>query len=510
MKQLVFNDKFDNIIEEIPKTWKNVDDIPDNIKKFIFEISEKMIIYDKSRKLYCCSTCFGELNDYYCERCNKRYDRVKYDYEKYNCYIEEVDSIDRFDYYNYRYYFAFDVVDGEAILYTIQETSSRDNLQRFITSSSSLSISGTYLVRKDYIMCLQLRLLSDNSICCYYYQDIYEQLKGNDGINDYYLGLPFHTPLYENFTKHRFLYTENFEILKDTIYKYTNIWETKDFIKDYYFDILCLTFEPIYYPQFEYLVKFGLYNLAYDASHLLKGKTFKEIFGVGREFLPFMKEINISYQELLGLRLCKCKDKFLIGIFGGEYKIAKELLDMISPNCIELGAYLKNFQFEYNHLPEYCDYIRMAKELGYNLKDKNILYPPNFMEEHDRLYLQIEIINDPDINTRIKHLSNVLCFNYYEDDKYIIFPAKTLESMLDEGIQQHNCLRTYIVRYSNNNCQIYFMREKDKKTKSLVTIEVRGCSIVQARTRFNELPNDEIMQILKKWERTLILIENGD
>ena len=80
--------------------------------------------------------------------------------------------------------------------------------------------------------------------------------------------------------------------------------------------------------------------------------------------------------------------------------------------------------------------------------------------------------------------------------------------MIDEGSQQHNCLRTYISSYSDNLCQIYFMRLKKEKTKSFVTIEVRNNRIVQARAKFNDEPSKEITNILKKWEKTLLPIEN--
>ena len=62
--------------------------------------------------------------------------------------------------------------------------------------------------------------------------------------------------------------------------------------------------------------------------------------------------------------------------------------------------------------------------------------------------------------------------------------------------------------YGNNECQIYFMRAKSEKDKSFVTIEVRNNKIIQARARFNEEPSKEIMGILRKWERTLLLVES--
>ena len=53
------------------------------------------------------------------------------------------------------------------------------------------------------------------------------------------------------------------------------------------------------------------------------------------------------------------------------------------------------------------------------------------------------------------------------------------------------------------------MRKKSELEKSLVTIEVYKNRIIQARIKYNELPSQELMDILKKWEQTLIPITNG-
>ena len=143
-----------------------------------------------------------------------------------------------------------------------------------------------------------------------------------------------------------------------------------------------------------------------------------------------------------------------------------------------------------------------------DIKDKKILYPDNLLDAHDKLYTEITILEDPSINKDISKLSSLLELNVYEDDKYIIIPASSIESLLDESTQQQNCVRTYSKRYSNNDVQIYFMRKKEDITKSFVTIEVQNGKIIQARTKFNELPSSDINLVLKKWEKQIIPVVN--
>ena len=355
MRQLVFDDKFQNITYEKPNIWKSFLDIPSPVMDFINNTSNKMIIYSMSDNKYYCSVCFHELDNYYCSFCKKKYPSILYQPLSNNKYLDIIDSMNRITYYNYRDYYVFDVLYDEVYLYIIREESSRLNLSKYYNRSNEFFIEKVFLVQKD-----SLKDLVSNNI--YYYKDIENNL-----------------------------YTDNFENLKYTIYQYTDIWDTKEFLYNYNFDILSLTFEPLYHLQFEYLVKYRLYHLAYEASHLLVGNNFKEIFGVEKAYLSFMQSIDIDYWELLGLQLSLCKNKFLIGWLGGEYEASKELLSIISPNMDCFAKYLESFQFTYNHIPEYLDYIKMVKELGYDVSDKNILYPTNFLEEHDRLSLNMKL-----------------------------------------------------------------------------------------------------------------------
>lgn len=479
--QLKFDNDFKNIILKPPSFWKKCTDIPDNIRQFIDEFSNNIIIRDSDNSSYYCSCCLNELDDYYCSNCDKNYKELKYDPTQYFNVIDNVYSFNKLNYSAERYYFVFDVVDGEVILYSIKEVNSGYIYTSF--HRSVLSIENAYWICEDSIV----DLLNNRRT---YYSDIDTQTS-NRVFDFLFIDFDLDTNIDDDYMYRRTLYVDNLDILKDTIYKYTNIWDAKDFLRDFDFRILNLTYIPLRFKQFEYLIKYKLYNLAFTASHLLNGKTFKERFGVEKEFLFYMQNINIDYYELLGLQLTKCRNRFLIGCVGNSYEFAKFLE-----------------RFAINRIPEYYDYINMAIEMGYDLSNKKVLYPDNFMQEHDRLYIQYRVLSNPEIVNNISTVSNVSKFNIYEDEKYIIFPADTIESMIDEGSQQHNCLRTYISSYSDNLCQIYFMRLKKEKTKSFVTIEVRNNRIVQARAKFNDEPSKEIMNILKKWEKTLLPIEN--
>lgn len=188
-----------------------------------------------------------------------------------------------------------------------------------------------------------------------------------------------------------------------------------------------------------------------------------------------------------------------------RYKI-ECILEIVPISVSEIKKYLEK---DDDDIDDYVDYLRFASELGIDLKNKKYLYPENLVFEHAELQQEILYRNDPEMDEAIRFLSNVLTFNRYEDENYIIFPAPDVDSMFDEAKQQANCLASYCEAYSNNLSQIYFMREKKNLGKSFVTIEVFGTEVVQARMRFNEKPSSEIKKIIKEWEKTLIPIEKG-
>ena len=102
-------------------------------------------------------------------------------------------------------------------------------------------------------------------------------------------------------------------------------------------------------------------------------------------------------------------------------------------------------------------------------------------------YKQLVFDNDFNINSEA-------VINYY----------RSFDDLIDESSQMSNCVRIYSERIVNGDCQIYFMRYKRSKNKSLVTIEVRNNKVVQARTKYNKDTTEEQSKVIKEFEKRLI------
>lgn len=84
---------------------------------------------------------------------------------------------------------------------------------------------------------------------------------------------------------------------------------------------------------------------------------------------------------------------------------------------------------------------------------------------------------------------------------YVFLYPKTVSEIKDEAVQQNNCVASYIDDVIDGKCHIMFLRKKERKEDSLVTLEIRNNKIVQAKRRFNYSITDEQQEIIDKWNK---------
>jgi len=490
-RQLMFDEFTNNIVEEPIKHWMNMDDVPKHIKKFILNTTSTRVIYDSDTKKYHCSKCLNVLDEhYYCNNCSKQCRKVTSNNSKY-VINTSINSIK--DYKEDTKYFVFDIVDGQVLIYVFRVTTCYYNHMTYMPyQMNKISIEEVYHVTKDGLT----SLLTNEFVSFEKYSKIDE--------NENYDLLDIFEFLIENC----YLYTDNLHMLKDTsLYKYTSIWNLKDYFENDNFNLSSLTYYPLCFKQFEYLIKMKLYRLAATGTDLIKYEhNFKDTFGIDKKYYSFMKDNDLDFTQFSALRLCPTTDINLINFISKDIHLFEELSKYVKVDKVKV--YLEKQKLDHHNIYEYYDYIRCCEHMALDMKDKDILFPKDFIKQHNKLTSEMIIATDSKTNERINSLSDILQLNNYEDEKYIIFPADSTDSLIDESSQMSNCVRNYCLDMSNNECQIYFMRDKSNISKSLVTIEVKNGKIVQARSRFNNLPPNEINEVLKKWEKNIIPVTN--
>lgn len=294
-------------------------------------------------------------------------------------------------------------------------------------------------------------------------------------------------------------------ILKNTEYKYSYIWELVKHVG--YVHLPEIVKDTDLFGRIEILTKMGLYNLALKAKEFYGENNFLQLFGVSKEFYPFMKKYNITNRQLEILRLLQEKDISKIRYLEKfcSYWDATQNIEGVAKyvNLNKFIKYAKKHRGKID-ISIYKDYLKFAFALGLDLKNNKYAFPNNLKKEHDKLEKQYEIHENELINKAIENRSKLLSINNYKDSKFIIFPAKNMEALQDESKQQKNCVRTYAEDYANGESDIYFMRKVDNPEKSLVTVEVERNRVVQSRIKHNKKPNKMQIKFLNKWKKEVL------
>ena len=167
----------------------------------------------------------------------------------------------------------------------------------------------------------------------------------------------------------------------------------------------------------------------------------------------------------------------------------------------------------------YADYLSMREDRGYDLTNTVYLFPHNLNEAHKKM---VEEVNKEKLDKRLKDVA-ALFPNirhsyrklrnkyYYEDDTYIIRPARSAEEIVTEGRVLHHCVggNSYLRKHNQGETYILFLRFKDTPDMQYITVEIdsKAPSILQWYGAHDKKPDQENIQ---KWlNRYLRMLATG-
>lgn len=156
-------------------------------------------------------------------------------------------------------------------------------------------------------------------------------------------------------------------------------------------------------------------------------------------------------------------------------------------------------------LPILSDYLRMCEQLN----RKPVIDGDSLKREHDvttRTYMQY--INERKAVDMQESCNWLQRFNF-EDDKYLCRAVRSYDDLIDEANQQRNCVACYAESIKSRRSLIFFMREKDRPNRSLITIELSpACDRVRQQfLSFNRVVEDpEQKRFIEKFRTRAALI----
>ncbi len=479
MRQLMYNQNFSTIIDEPISYWKTIEEVPITILEDIEKQIGNQILQDEKTKAFYCPNCTNPLDDHlFCTNCKQSY-KSSTSYQPI-CLV----NIEKIKEFKKSYdYLTFQVVDQEVLLYTFQVNVQYSN-KLWMPYQNPRRLMDIQIKKVYHVLKNGLEILNDHSFLSYL------------SLEEEYDFTYFETNFY--------LYLDNLEELKKTtLYQYSFLWLQKDYFRRNGACLRGITYLPITFKTYEYLVKMKLYKLANSgADQITYSKNFEKTFDLSKNYYPFMKEYDLDYDEYEALQIYPTTNYELLQYIKRYQPTFYRIRLFVKPE--QVLKYLKSQNLSEEYTYEYGDYLDVCLNLGFDLQDKKILFPSNFLEEHDKRFKEVSLINDKDLDKKIKAIAKTLKKYTYEDEKYMIIPASSLNSLVKESREQRNCVRIYAENIANQVCQIFFLRDKKWPNKSLVTIEVRKKKVVQARTKFNNLPSEELNMVLEKWEQTVL------
>lgn len=334
------------------------------------------------------------------------------------------------------------------------------------------------------------------------------------------------------------LYYRNLdEVLVGTPWQYSQL-------KTYYqkdpTPLYLLTYLTAYqrYPMIEYLVKLGLIRLAtYVAYEIrrdnskkavnLQGKNIKEVLGVGKEHIPFLKEIDPGGQQLIMIRqminkgislnkeLLKWCSENRVG------KTAKVLhpLKYMTPHKLmryadeQFAKFRRKNYFQSGHLfsdmdamlSDYCDYLCMCDGLDYDLKNDFVLFPSNLPEAHHK----VNELSDKDVsaaydNQIAKAFAEMQRRYQFSKAGLMIVPPHSGKEIVEEGHKLHHCVGSYVKKVVNQDSVILFVRREEKPEEPYCTVEVVDGDVSQARGFSNAEPPASVQAFLSVWKNEVL------
>lgn len=285
-------------------------------------------------------------------------------------------------------------------------------------------------------------------------------------------------------------------------------------------------------PWIEYLAKAGLYRLVAEIVNdwwgipdaiCEYGRSLQGALQLDGNRVNRMKQVDgglntlewLQYEEAMGIKITQESLEWL----------AKKNISM--DECEDILKELKSVNRMVNYMKKqkvkpgdivvtWKDYLRMAKEEGYDTRDDIVRFPKDLKARHDQL---VEIGNQRKDEERLKRyrelddqirsrLTEAKRY-FWENDSYMIIPAGTCKELMEEGRTLHHCVGRndhYMKKMAAGTSWILFLRKKEELEKPYYTVEIdmKDDRIIQYYSEFDRKPDSEtISKLLTKFRKDI-------
>jgi len=241
----------------------------------------------------------------------------------------------------------------------------------------------------------------------------------------------------------------------------------------------------------------------------VKGNTLSEILKVSKRLARECSKLDVCYRDLEAVQLYAKKSRIQRSaeMIIDLYKTFGERPEVFAMSDIEIAKlkkYLADPSGNVNRSEAvmYFDYIKMAKDLGYDMKSSMVRYPYDLRKAHDDAVEDLDARKNEVIYSKLNTLLPGLHKSFdFSDNALLIKAPDKAHDIVREGQSLHHCVKTYIKAMSDGECVILFVRRKEEPDKPYVTVEIRNGRIAQCRGFANKDPEKEVWDFMEKFKK---------
>ncbi len=215
--------------------------------------------------------------------------------------------------------------------------------------------------------------------------------------------------------------------------------------------------------QYISLKEYALFKRVYGKKDIERYQSDKETFGLSfMELMKLIRKYKLRYTHSLNYLIAQ-NDKY-------------RPTDRIK---------IRN---DWSMLNIWTDYLRFAKELGYDMKNEIITHPKELMQAHDKAAKTVAAIQRKQAEEKAKvvNAENKKKYAFEYAGLRIVIPTCP-DDIIREGEKLRHCVGSYSDRHFSGKLTILFIRKITNPDKPYVTMEVRGKKIVQVHGYRNDI-----------------------
>lgn len=260
-------------------------------------------------------------------------------------------------------------------------------------------------------------------------------------------------------------------------------------------------------PLYEKMYKVGLGKLAKEDFH-----GYNPI-GFAKENSTLTGMLGISREQLKTLRRHPSLRALQIMMVDRTFNPNEEMVSLISNLKISTHDWeeirdnkpLKTLRYLSKQkiaLHEWKHYLRTLENIGYQLDDA-YMFPKDFRREDARVTEEYRAKRE-ERRKENENKRDGLMYKIAEglrNNKELreffkgsnglqVFVPESAEELRREGASLHNCLRTYVERYSEGKTLIFFIRRMEDPTAPYIAMEYCHGRVIQCRLDYNEPVKD--------------------